>query len=86
LLCKCRAAADGALILCPSVALCEQVAAVARGLRAADGAPLVSVAFVSTSQPPPHQPPDVTIATPGTANKLLLIFPWCLAKSFEGWA
>jgi hypothetical protein len=74
LLCKCRAAADGALILCPSVALCEQVAAVA------------SVAFVSTSQPPPHQPPDVTIATPGTANKLLLIFPWCLAKSFEGWA
>ena len=63
----CRAtAADGALILCPSVALCEQVAAVARGLRRpGDGEQLVSVAVVSTSQRPPHRPPDVTIATPG---------------------
>ena len=68
--CKRRAVMDGALILCPSVALCEQVAAVARGLHAADGAPLVSVAFVSTSQPPPHQPPDVTVATPGMVTEL----------------
>ncbi len=41
---------------------------VARGLRRPDGEPLVSVAFVSSSQRPPHRPPDVTIATPGALS------------------
>ena len=64
-LCGRRIARDGALVLCPNAALCEQVTAVANSLRGPDGAPLCRAVFVSSANPPPFQAPDITVATPG---------------------
>ena len=51
-------------MLCPNVALCQQVLAVASALRDPDGAPLLSAAYVNASNPPPQDPPDIIISTP----------------------
>ena len=63
-----------ALVLCPNVALCQQVAAAVNALRgpaAADGSSqqqqqqqLVSAAVINSSNPPPFETPDVVVATP----------------------
>ncbi len=67
-----RQYATAALVLCPNVALCEQVLAAAQALRdPASGAPLAAAAFVSAQSPPPLSLPDVVITTPGALVSLL---------------
>lgn len=67
-----RQHSTAALVLCPNVALCEQVLAAAQALRdPASGAPLAAAAFVSAQSPPPLSLPDVVITTPGALVSLL---------------
>ncbi|KAG2443015.1 hypothetical protein HYH02_009431 [Chlamydomonas schloesseri] len=63
-----------ALVLCPNVALCQQVAAAVNALRGPAGPDgsgqqqqqqqLVSAAVINSSNPPPFETPDVVVATP----------------------
>lgn len=54
-----------ALILCPSVALCHQVLALAQSLRVTSSdEPVLSAAHISSSNPPPQEAPDLIISTP----------------------
>lgn len=60
------------LVLCPNVALCEQVVAAAGSLRdASSGAPLAATALVSSQSPPPLQLPDIVVTTPGALVSLM---------------
>ena len=58
---------EAALVLCPNVALCQQVAAVASAaFRDPDtGDRLVTAAVVASGSPPPRLLPDFIITTPG---------------------
>ena len=61
-----------ALVLCPNVALCHQVLAVALSLKAEDGAPLLSAAHVNASNPPPLEAPDIIVSTPAALASFIL--------------
>lgn len=55
-----------ALILCPNTALCQQVIRLVHSLTSpADGKPLLKACQVSSSNPPPFDPPDIVVTTPG---------------------
>lgn len=60
-----------ALILCPNVALVQQVLATIRSLQDSEGRPLLAAAQVSSSVPPPFDTPDVVVTTPGGLCTLL---------------
>jgi superfamily II DNA/RNA helicase len=53
------------LVLCPNIALCQQVVRSVNALLSPDGRQLLRAAQVSSSAPPPIEPPDVVVATPG---------------------
>ncbi|KAK9814617.1 hypothetical protein WJX72_008764 [[Myrmecia] bisecta] len=55
---------DGAVVLCPNAALCEQVVAAANALTGPDGEPLAKALYVSSRNPPPKWSPDILVATP----------------------
>lgn len=55
-----------ALILCPNSALCQQIIRLVHSLPSqADGQPLLKACQVSSSSPPPFDPPDIVVTTPG---------------------
>lgn len=55
-----------ALILCPNTALCQQVIRLVNSLTSsADNKPLLHACQVSSSNPPPFDPPDIIVTTPG---------------------
>lgn len=58
-------------MLCPNLALCQQVLATLRTLTDAEGTPLLRGAHVSSASPPPFAVPDVVVATPGGLMALL---------------
>lgn len=58
-------------MLCPNTALCHQVVRlVAAALTGADGQPLLTAAHISSSSPPPFDPPDIVVTTPGALKTL----------------
>ena len=61
---SCRARRYHALVLCPNIALCQQVLAVASTLRSEAGEQLLTAAYINASNPPPQDPPEIIISTP----------------------
>lgn len=60
-----------ALVLCPNQALCQQIVATVHALKGDNGLPLLSAAFINTSNPPPYTPPDIIVATPAGLREVL---------------
>lgn len=60
----CRARRYHALVLCPNIALCQQVLAVTSALRSEAGEQLLTAAYINASNPPPQDPPEIIISTP----------------------
>jgi hypothetical protein len=58
------------LVLCPNTALCQQVVRLAASLTTDDGRPLLRACHVSSSSPPPFDPPDIVVTTPGALTNL----------------
>ncbi|KAF6254436.1 P-loop containing nucleoside triphosphate hydrolase protein [Scenedesmus sp. NREL 46B-D3] len=54
-----------ALVLCPNAALCQQIIRLVSSLPGPEGRPLIKACQVSSSTPPPFDPPDVVVTTPG---------------------
>ncbi|XP_057856912.2 DEAD-box ATP-dependent RNA helicase 22 isoform X1 [Cryptomeria japonica] len=63
-----------ALVLCPNVMLCEQVARMASNLHDSNGYPLLTVMAVCGNQGWPVVQPDILISTPGALLNSLLAF------------
>lgn len=59
------------LVLCPNTALCHQVVRLVTSLQNPDtNEPLLRACHVSSSNPPPFEPPDIVVTTPGALKTL----------------
>jgi len=58
------------LVLCPNTALCHQVVRLVSALKDAQGQPLLRACHISSSSPPPFDPPDIVVTTPGALKTL----------------
>lgn len=58
------------LVLCPNTALCHQVVRLVSSLQGSNGQPILRAAHVSSSSPPPFDPPDIVVTTPGALKTL----------------
>eukprot|EP00879_Flechtneria_rotunda_P026452 GHRR01028203.1.p1 GENE.GHRR01028203.1~~GHRR01028203.1.p1 ORF type:complete len:523 (+),score=159.45 GHRR01028203.1:586-2154(+) len=59
-----------AIVLCPNAALCQQVVRLVSSLQSPSGEPLLRACQVASSNPPPFEPPDVVVTTPGALVNL----------------
>lgn len=53
------------VVLCPNTALCHQVVRLVGSLLDTQGQPVLRACHISSSSPPPFDPPDIVAATPG---------------------